>query len=197
MPGKILKYVILIFLLISAGYGVYEFEFKYHASDSALPDDSTLPDLYDMNSMKLDSSIKADRVIVFKGRREMMLLKDGDTLKTYRISLGGNPSGHKEMEGDSKTPEGRYILDWRNPNSKYHLSLHVSYPNEQDIKNAKEMGVSPGGDIMVHGCPNGLGWNWQYYKANDWTDGCIAVSDEEIEEIWSAVENGTEIEIFP
>ena len=191
MPGKILKYSFLILLFLSAGYGVYEFWLKYRLSDSSLPY------LYDMNSEKLDSSVKADKVIVFKSERKMMLLRNGDTIKTYRISLGGNPLGHKEMEGDSKTPEGKYILDWRNPNSKYHLSLHVSYPNDKDINKAKEKGVSPGGDIMVHGCPNGLGWNWQYYKANDWTDGCIAVSDSEIEEIWNAVIDGTEIEIFP
>lgn len=148
-------------------------------------------------SKKLPTGVKAYKVIVYKKDRKMMLIKGEEILKEYDISLGSNPVGHKQMEGDSKTPEGKYILDWRNPNSKFHLSLHISYPNETDRTYANELNVSPGGDIMIHGFPNGMGWNSGYYTSTDWTDGCIAVTDEEIEEIWNAVDDGTEIEIFP
>lgn len=146
---------------------------------------------------RLAEGVKADKVIVYKEARKMDLLNSGKILKSYKISLGKNPVGHKEREGDSRTPEGKYILDWRNPESKYHLSIHVSYPDEKDKEAAKTLGVSPGGDIMIHGCPNGLGWNWKDFKEKDWTDGCIAVNDEEMEEIWRAVDNGTQIEILP
>ncbi len=148
-------------------------------------------------SKKLPPGIKADKVIVYKEDRRLILMKEGNALKEYDISLGGNPVGHKQMEGDSKTPEGKYILDWRNPNSKFHLSLHISYPNGDDKQRAEEMGVSPGGDIMIHGFPNEMDWNAVYYTSTDWTDGCIAVTNDEIEEIWNVIDNGTEIEIFP
>jgi murein L,D-transpeptidase YafK len=125
-----------------------------------------------------------------------MISKD-KVLKTYKIALGGNPDGPKERQGDNKTPEGTYFIDSRNNNSRYHLSLHISYPNENDKKRAKEIGVSPGGDIMIHGIKNGFSWVGDSHTGIDWTKGCIAVTDEEIEEIDKLAPNGTIVEIRP
>jgi murein L,D-transpeptidase YafK len=125
------------------------------------------------------------------------LLSKGKVLKTYQIALGGNPNGPKERQGDNKTPEGIYVIDSRNKNSRYHRSLHISYPNEKDKKRAKERGVSPGGDIMIHGIKNGFSWVGDLHTGVDWTKGCIAVTDEEIEEIDKVAPNGTIVEIRP
>ena len=146
---------------------------------------------------RLDPKTRADKVVVYKGKRELQLLRKGEVLKTYKIALGANPVGPKTRAGDKRTPEGSYVLDYRNPQSKFHLSIHISYPNAQDQANAAKLGVSPGGDIFVHGLPNGYSWLGASHRLHDWTDGCIAVTDEEIEEIWRAVPNGTTIEIKP
>jgi murein L,D-transpeptidase YafK len=191
MLFKIFRTFIVVFAIASATFFVYELWLIHEM----IPIENNYEAIN--NNVKLDPSVKIDKVIVYKGKRSMLLLRGGEVLKTYRVSLGKNPVGPKEKEGDKKTPEGKYILDWKNPNSKYHLSIHISYPNDDDKRNAEQKGVSPGGEIMIHGCPNGFGWNWKYYKEIDWTDGCIAVSNEEIEEIWNTVENGTEIEINP
>ena len=113
----------------------------------------------------------------------------------YEVALGSSPVGHKQREGDGRTPEGRYLLDWRNPRSAFHLSLHLSYPDAVDTKAADARGEDPGGMIMIHGMRNGLGWIGAAHRLMDWTDGCIAVTNEEIREIWSLVPNGTPIEI--
>ena len=139
----------------------------------------------------------ADRILIEKRERRLSLISKGKVLKTYHIALGGNPIGPKEKQGDNKTPEGTYIIDARNKNSRYHLSLHISYPNEKDKKRAKERGVSPGGDIMIHGIKNGFSWVGDLHTEVDWTKGCIAVTDEEIEEIDKLAPNGTIVEIRP
>jgi murein L,D-transpeptidase YafK len=144
---------------------------------------------------KLPEGIKADSIIVFKEKREMILMASGKELKKYSVSLGKNPVGDKQQEGDKKTPEGIYKIEFKNANSKYHLSLRISYPDEKDKADANAMGVSPGSDIMIHGLPNNMNMLEDYYLSSDWTDGCIAVSNEEIEEIWSAVNIGTPIMI--
>ncbi len=149
------------------------------------------------SEIKIPEGEKADSVAVFKEGRKMILYSGGKEIKTYSISLGKNPIGHKQKEGDKKTPEGNYTLDERNPNSSYHLSIHISYPNEQDKFNAESLGVSPGSDIMIHGLPNNTEFLEDYYLNTDWTDGCIAVSNDEIEEIWQAVDDGTPITIYP
>lgn len=145
------------------------------------------------------SSPFVDRVLVKKGERLMELHKGGQVYRSYRISLGDNPIGHKVREGDERTPEGNYILDWRNPNSSYHKSIHVSYPNELDRAVARSLGVSPGGMIMIHGLPNWLSSPRiaEEYRRTDWTDGCIAVGNEEMDEIWRLVRDGTPITILP
>jgi len=139
----------------------------------------------------------ADKILIEKKERRLTLISKGKVLKTYKIALGGNPDGPKERQGDNKTPEGTYIIDARNRDSRFHLSLHISYPNERDKKRARELGVSPGGDIMIHGIKNGFSWVGDMHSEVDWTKGCIAVTDEEIEEIERLVPNGTIVEIRP
>jgi murein L,D-transpeptidase YafK len=140
---------------------------------------------------------KADQVLVVKNQRTLTLLSHGKVLRTYKVALGSSPVGAKEQQGDHKTPEGRYILDRRNAKSRFYKSIHVSYPNEQDKKKAAQRGVSPGGDIMIHGLPNGFGWLGAAHRALDWTDGCVAVTNAEMDEIWELVPDGTPIEIRP
>lgn len=140
---------------------------------------------------------KADAVLVRKGERRLFLLRDGQPFREYRIALGANPVGHKREEGDMRTPEGEYVVDWRNPNSAFHKSLRISYPNEADRARAEAMGVSPGGMIMIHGQKNGEGWFENFRQLRDWTEGCIAVTNAAIEEIWYAVRDGTPIRIEP
>ncbi|WP_346914214.1 L,D-transpeptidase family protein [uncultured Roseibium sp.] len=145
----------------------------------------------------LKAGARADRVVVFKGERVLELMAGDVTLKRYTVSLGREPVGAKQREGDGRTPEGRYRIDYRNPASGYHLALHISYPDAQDRARARKAGVSPGGDIMIHGMRNGYGWIGSLHRLVDWTNGCIAVTDTEMDEIWRAVANGTEIEIRP
>ncbi|PTD95027.1 L,D-transpeptidase family protein [Pseudothauera lacus] len=140
---------------------------------------------------------RAEAVLVVKSERRLHLLRDGVPYRSYAVALGGNPAGHKQQEGDQRTPEGDYVLDWRNPRSGYYLSLHVSYPNDTDRARAAAQGVSPGGMIMIHGQRNGLGWLGALTQRRDWTDGCVAVSNVAMEEIWRAVANGTPIRIEP
>jgi L,D-peptidoglycan transpeptidase YkuD (ErfK/YbiS/YcfS/YnhG family) len=140
---------------------------------------------------------RADRVLIEKKERRLTLFSQGKALKTYKIALGGNPLGPKEKAGDNKTPEGLYKIDSRNRDSRYHLSLHISYPNEKDRKRARQLGVNPGGDIMIHGIKNGYSWVGEQHAQSDWTQGCIAVTDEEIEEIDRLVPNNTIVEIRP
>jgi murein L,D-transpeptidase YafK len=140
---------------------------------------------------------KADQVMVVKSQRTLTLLAQGKVLRTYKVALGATPVGAKEQEGDHKTPEGHYILDRRNAKSRYYKSIHVSYPNEQQKLKAAGRGVSAGGDIMIHGLPNGFGWLGATHREMDWTDGCIAVTDAEMDEIWELVSDGTPIEIRP
>lgn len=148
-------------------------------------------------AMPLLIDVKADRVIVRKNEHILLLMRQGEILKSYKIALGGEPIGPKQRQGDHKTPEGIYLLDRRNPKSKFYKSLHISYPSEGDRAQAAKDGVDPGGDIMIHGLPNGFGWLGSAHRIMDWTDGCIAVTDEEMDEIWRAVRDGTPIEISP
>ena len=139
----------------------------------------------------------ADEVLIEKSKRELHLLKEGKPFKTFRISLGIRPVGDKEREGDFKTPEGRYILDARNPNSEFFLSIHVSYPNAEDVRSARAKGDDPGGAIMIHGQPNEPTRSEAYYRTQDWTNGCIAVSNSDMIDIWLMTENNTPVEIRP
>jgi len=146
---------------------------------------------------KAVAAVKADKVLIEKKTRILILLSNGEVIHSYQIALGRNPEGAKEKEGDCKTPEGAYTIDSRNAKSSYHLALHISYPNAQDLHRAKQQGVSPGGEIMIHGIRNGLGWIGKFHRRLDWTKGCVAVTNDEIEEIGKLVANGTPVEIKP
>jgi len=137
------------------------------------------------------------QVLVRKNERRLYLLSDRETVREYRISLGDNPVGHKLSEGDERTPEGEYTLDWRLADSDFYKAIHISYPSARDRKLADAWGLDPGGSIMIHGLPNNAGDMAFAYIGLDWTDGCIAVSNEAMDEIWSLVKNGTPIRIEP
>jgi len=141
--------------------------------------------------------LQADKVIVVKSKRIMILMRDSDILKVYRVALGKQPNGHKMKSGDQKTPEGTYVLDSRKSDSKFYRAIHISYPNESDILTAKRLGYSPGGAIMIHGLPKKLEDIGKAHRLWDWTDGCIAVTNSEMEEIWEFVPDGIPIEIKP
>lgn len=138
-----------------------------------------------------------DRILIEKGQRRMTLFSKGVAIKVYKIALGGNPSGPKEKQGDNKTPEGLYTIEGRNRDSQYHVALRISYPNEQDKKRARQLGVTPGGDIMIHGIKKDFSWIGELHTERDWTKGCIAVTDEEIEEIEKLVPDGALVDIRP
>lgn len=140
---------------------------------------------------------KADKIVIEKAKRKLILLSKGKIIKTYKIALGRHPKGAKTKRGDKKTPEGIYTIDYRIRNSGYHRALHISYPNQKDLKRAEKQKVDPGGDIMIHGIKNGFGWLGRLHRLTDWTLGCIAVTNSEIEEIWNLVPNGTVVEIKP
>ncbi len=139
----------------------------------------------------------ADLVVIEKSTRELHLMQDGAAFRTFRIALGIRPVGDKKQEGDFKTPEGSYILDRRNPNSEFFLSIHISYPNAEDRREARELGVPPGGAIMIHGQPNVPRYSETYYQTQDWTNGCIAVSNSDMIDIWLMTGENTPIEIRP
>jgi murein L,D-transpeptidase YafK len=137
-----------------------------------------------------------DKVLIEKAAHRLTLLFKGKPVRTYQVALGRSP-GPKERKGDLRTPEGLYQIDSRKADSSFHRALHVSYPNAADQARARAMGVDPGGDIMIHGIHNGLGWLGSLHRKIDWTKGCIAVTDKEIEEIWSMVNDGIPVEIRP
>ena len=154
--------------------------FWAHIPETPLPDGST-----------------ADGILVEKALRRLTLYQGTNALRQYRVALGRRPVGDKEQEGDKKTPEGVFTIDRRKLDSSFHLSLHISYPDEFHTVRAKGKGVSPGSDIMIHGIRNGLSWAGKIHRWIDWTAGCIAVTDWEIQEIAKAVPDGTRIEIRP
>lgn len=149
---------------------------------------------------KIDESLKGriNLIVVEKSKRQLSIYHNDELLKTYRISLGKNPVGHKQFEGDSKTPEGIYFIDGKNPKSKYFLNLGISYPNEKDKEYAAQHNKSAGGDIKIHGLPNGFSMAKPLFDIyGDWTEGCIAVSNEDIAELYEIIDIGTKIEIKP
>lgn len=141
--------------------------------------------------------LSADYVVVKKSARKIMLFNDGRLVADFPIALGDNPIGHKEQRGDERTPEGRYRLTWKNPESKFYRSIHITYPNKVDREKAHALGVSPGGDIKIHGLPNKQAYPSDLYMEMNWTDGCIAVLNEDMDKIWSMVRFNTPIEILP
>ena len=139
----------------------------------------------------------ADRIVVNKAKRELLLLQGDRVLRSYKVALGRNPVGHKQRQGDGRTPEGDYYISARYKNSQFHWALYISYPNAEDRARARRAGVDPGGDILIHGLPNGQGWIGAAHRAMDWTEGCIAVTDEEIEEIFRLTPARVPVRINP
>lgn len=167
---------IVAIVAVSVSVMVYQFQFK----------------------KALEEGVVADKVLVLKSTRTLILFQDSTLLKSYKIGLGGQPIGKKQFQGDQRTPEGNYVIDWHHEKSKYHLSLHISYPNVNDVDYAKSHGKNPGGDIFIHGeHPYGFWSILPFFDQPDWTLGCIALTNAEIEELWRAVPNGTPIEIRP
>jgi murein L,D-transpeptidase YafK len=138
-----------------------------------------------------------DRILIEKSARTLKLMRGSEILKTYKVALGTQPIGPKERQGDHRTPEGSYVVDAKNPNSQFYRALHISYPNSTDHEHARRLGASPGGDVEIHGLGKSYGWIGAGHRMKDWTDGCIAVTNEEIDEIFSLVAVGTRIEIRP
>jgi murein L,D-transpeptidase YafK len=143
------------------------------------------------------SAITADSIVVEKGKRTLTLFQGGYAVRSYKVALGLQPTGDKVRIGDNRTPEGTYFIDYKNPQSKYHKALHISYPDVAHAQRASSLGVSPGGDIMIHGLPPAYASMGADHAKYDWTEGCIAVTDREIEEIWSAIPKGAPIHIKP
>lgn len=140
-----------------------------------------------------------ERVVVKKSERKLQLVGGGQVMQEYRVALGGSPIGHKYREGDQRTPEGSYVLNWRNPSSNFYKAIHISYPNARDRHVSRQLGYSPGGMIMIHGLPNYIQSESmrRQYLGRDWTQGCIAVQNHEMDEIWRLVRDGTPIDIIP
>ncbi len=140
---------------------------------------------------------KADRIVIEKSQHRMTLFAGPTILRIYRIAIGRGPTGPKLQQGDHKTPEGDYTVDQHNANSSFHRALHISYPNTEDRSRAAKAHVGPGGDIMIHGLPNGRGWIGRAQRLYDWTDGCIALTNEEMDEVFELVPNGAKVHIQP
>lgn len=141
-------------------------------------------------------TIHADKVVVIKNEKLLLLLHNGEVLKSYKVSVGRKP-GRRVRSGDNRTPEGIYVIDRRNPKSSYYKSLHISYPNASDVRIARQLGVSPGGEVAIHGLPSGFEDLGASHAELNWTRGCIAVSNEEMDEIWQLVADGTPVKIVP
>ena len=144
-----------------------------------------------------DELQKADEVLVIKSEKRLYLIKDGERFASFRVTFGGDPKGHKEQRGDQRTPEGRYMLGHKNINSSYYKSIYISYPNAQDRENASEKGIDPGDNIMIHGQPNGWAWASPVTQLFSWTDGCVALTNDNMDLVWASVDPGTPIEIRP
>ncbi|MCX7567240.1 L,D-transpeptidase family protein [Sulfitobacter sp. F26169L] len=180
MIRKTAIWLVLIGVIIGVVF-MYTFVMRYFGSGEA-------PEM-------VPPAEQATLIVVDKSERSLTLFRDDQKLMTVPVSLGDAPEGHKVKEGDERTPTGTYEIDWRNPDSVAHLSMHISYPNADDKARAAEMGVSPGGNIMIHGIANGWGALGKLHRYWDWTNGCIAVTNKEIKQVWSLVPDGTPIQI--
>lgn len=194
---KIFGTLSLAIIIMCLGYAY----FKYNRYLPTL-DQPQIPALAQLDIDKIRAQTPINLVKVFKAKRTLEILHHDQVIKTYPMRLGFDPIGHKVKEGDGKTPEGRYVIDWRNPQSQFYKSLHISYPNAKDKATAQALGVSAGGDVMIHGSANNkqlkaLPELMEYLPRNDWTWGCVAVRNVDMDELWKLVDNGTAIEIVP
>lgn len=188
---------ILMLITVAVCYGYFKYKRYLPTLDSS---PSHLLNVEEIQQIRAEQPITM--IKVYKAKRTLELLHQDQIIKTYDMRLGFDPIGHKVKEGDGKTPEGRYMIDWRNPKSQFYKSLHISYPNAADKAKAKQLNVSPGGDVMIHGSANNaqikkLPKLMEYLPREDWTWGCVAVRNVDMDEIWKLVDDGTTIEIFP
>ena len=196
MAHKTIRRFIGFLVLVSLCAAAYWTWLRYHALLPSAPSQKT-------TALHIDwQQVAIDEVRVYKAKRQVQVLQNGTVIKTYAMRLGFAPIGHKTTEGDGKTPEGSYTLDRRNPNSLFYKSLHISYPNANDTAQAQARGVSAGGDVMIHGSsnlPQGKPQQalYDYLPREDWTHGCVAVSNQDMDELWANVKNGTKIGIYP
>ena len=196
MAHKTIRRFIGFLVLVSLCAAAYWTWLRYHALLPSAPSQKT-------TALHIDwQQVAIDEVRVYKAKRQVQVLQNGTVIKTYAMRLGFAPIGHKTTEGDGKTPEGSYTLDWRNPNSQFYKSLHISYPNAIDTAQAQARGVSAGGVVMIHGSsnlPQGKPQQalYDYLPREDWTHGCVAVSNQDMDELWANVKNGTKIGIYP
>jgi murein L,D-transpeptidase YafK len=153
--------------------------------------------IFSIRSQPIPAGAKATSIMVEKNKHLMIVYSNGDVLRVYHVSLGRGHISAKQREGDNRTPEGRYIIDSKNAHSTFYKSLHISYPSAQDIAHARLQGVPPGGAVMIHGLRNDLKWLGSLHRLRDWTKGCIAITDAEMDELWPLVDAGTPIEIKP
>jgi murein L,D-transpeptidase YafK len=144
-----------------------------------------------------DPHVTVDKLVVYKKEKRLVLLSGEKEVRSYKIALGSEPAGPKTRRGDHRTPEGSYLLDARNANSQFYKAFHISFPNAKEAAAAKKLGINPGGDIMLHGLAKQYAWIGKEHVLYDWTDGCIAVTNQEMDEIWQLVRVGTPIEINP
>ncbi len=156
-----------------------------------------LPAVFTFSECLADPLPVADRIVIRKSERKLFIEKDGQIFREYQVSLGKNPVGHKERRGDKRTPEGSYVVIDRLAKSKFHKALHISYPNGDDIKTARRKGCDPGNLIMIHGLPKAAEGDEDNYIQRDWTDGCIALTNDAIDQIWELVKRGTPVDILP
>lgn len=175
--------------------------FLYDKYQGFLPTEIQQPVLTTAQIEQIKKHSPISEIRVYKSQRQLQLIHQNQVIRNYTMRLGFTPEGHKQQEGDGKTPEGRYEIDWRNAQSVFYKSLHISYPNTQDRAQAQQRGISPGGDIMIHGSSNGPRIQsqrmMQYLPKKDWTLGCISVRNNDIDEIWQLVKNKTPITIYP
>lgn len=194
-PSIIRKRLIFMLVVLLGGYLLMNMTqqvyWQHHHHGSVQP----MPSITPLLNTTRQNLVQADFVFVKKSARLMFLLKDKKIIKQYHIALGDSPQGHKQQEGDEKTPEGLYTLDYKKEDSIAYRSIHISYPNKTDIANAKKHGVSPGGFIMIHGQMNGYDYLTDIMQQRDWTDGCIAVTNAEMDDIMARVPVGTPIQI--
>ena len=200
MPRKYIILMILAVCLVSVGL-IYQ-KYNNYLPTPIDSNEDLFPNALTQNDIKeIRKNSPISNILVYKKQRYLILQHGNETIRKYPIRLGFTPVGHKVQEGDGKTPEGRYIIDWRNPQSAFYKSLHVSYPNKNDKAVAQSLGVSPGGNIMIHGSATtkqvkALPQLMHYLPKNDWTWGCIAVRNIDMDEIWQLIDNGTSIEIY-
>ena len=196
MAHKTIRRFIGFLVLVSLCAAAYWTWLRYHALLPSAPSQKT-------TALHIDwQQVAIDEVRVYKAKRQVQVLQNGTVIKTYAMRLGFAPIGHKTTEGDGKTPEGSYTLDWRNPNSLFYKSLHISYTNANENAQAQARGVSAGGYVMIHGSsnlPQGKPQQalYDYLPREDWTHGCVAVSNQDMDELWANVKNGTKIGIYP